>query len=115
MTATILVTGATGTTGGEVMRQLVAAGHTVRVLAHGPEAASKLPPQGVEAAIGQYDDVDSLAAALAGIEAVYAVTPVNARQVDWMRNVIDAARRAGVRRRLPRTDRGLRSRRGTQP
>jgi uncharacterized protein YbjT (DUF2867 family) len=98
MTATILVTGATGTTGGEVMRQLIAAGHTVRVLAHGPEAAKKLPQQGVETAIGQYDDVDGLAAALAGIEAVYAVTPVNPRQVDWMRNLIDAARRAGVRR-----------------
>ncbi len=98
MTARILVTGATGTTGGEVTRQLTEAGHDVRVLAHGAEAAAKLARPGVEVAIGQYDDLASLAAALAGIEAVYAVTPVNARQVDWMRNLIDAARRAEVRR-----------------
>ncbi len=97
MTATILVTGATGTTGGEVMRQLLAAGRAVRVLAHGPDAANRLPP-GVEAVIGQYDDAASLAAAFAGVQAVYAVTPVSPRQVEWMRNLIDAARRAGVRR-----------------
>lgn len=96
-TETILVTGATGNTGGEVLRQLLDAGYPVRVLVRGPEAAQQLPP-GAEAAIGDYDDTASLDAAFAGIEAVYAVTPVSPRALDWMRNLIDAARRAGVRR-----------------
>jgi uncharacterized protein YbjT (DUF2867 family) len=94
---TILVTGATGTTGGEVTRQLLEGGHRVRVLARGPEAASKLP-EGAQAVIGDHDDVASLDAAFAGVEAAYAVTPVSLRGVAWMRNLIDAARRAGVRR-----------------
>lgn len=98
MTARILVTGATGTTGGEVLRQLAAAGHPVRALVQGAEAAAKLARPGVELAIGHYDDPASLAAALAGVEAVYAVTPVSAKAVGWMRNLIDAARRAEVRR-----------------
>jgi uncharacterized protein YbjT (DUF2867 family) len=96
-TEPILVTGATGNTGGEVLRQLLDAGHAVRVLVRNPEAAQKLPP-GAQAAIGDYDDIASLDAAFAGVEAVYAVTPVSPRALDWMRNLIDAARRAGVRR-----------------
>lgn len=96
-TESILITGATGTTGGEVLRQLLDAGHPVRVLVRGPEAAAKLPP-GARAVIGDYDDLASLDAAFAGIEAVYAVTPVSPRALDWMRTLIDAARRAGVRR-----------------
>ena len=103
MTAKILVTGVTGTTGGEVARQLVAAGHNVRVLVRSSEAAKQLPLKGVETAIGHYDDVASLAAAFAGIEAAFAVTPVSASAVDWMRNLIDAAKRAEVSRaRVPR-------------
>lgn len=97
MTAKILVTGATGTTGSEVVRQLVTAGHAVRVLVHNAEAAKKLP-QGVETAQGNYDDAASLAQAFQGIEAVYALTAVNPKQVAWMRGLIDTAKRAGVQR-----------------
>lgn len=98
MTAKILVTGATGTTGAEVVRQLTAAGHTVRVLVHNAEAAKKLPQKNVEIAKGDYDDAANLAQAFKGIESVYALTPVNPKQVVWMRDLIDAAKRAGVKR-----------------
>jgi uncharacterized protein YbjT (DUF2867 family) len=98
MTTKILVTGATGTTGAELVRQLTAAGHVVRALVHGAEAAKKLPQRNVETVEGDYDDAASLAQAFEGIESIYALTPVHPKQVEWMRALIDAAKRAGVRR-----------------
>lgn len=69
---TILVTGATGTVGGQVLRQLMAAGHPVRALTR-DLAAAKLP-DGVEAFEGDLADPDSLEAALAGAGAVFLYT-----------------------------------------
>jgi uncharacterized protein YbjT (DUF2867 family) len=93
----ILITGATGNTGSEVVRQLLAAGQAVRVLAHSAESAKKLAA-GVETAVAEYDDSAGLDRAFAGVEAVYALTPVHQKQVEWMRRLIDTAKRAGVQR-----------------
>jgi uncharacterized protein YbjT (DUF2867 family) len=90
----VVVTGASGKTGGAVARLLAAAGQPYRLLARRSDATLNA------AAVvhGDYDDVDSLAAAFAGAQAVYAVTPIHPRQVAWMRNLVDAAARAGVQR-----------------
>lgn len=97
MQAKILITGATGNTGAEVLRQLLAAGHPVRVLAHSAESAKKLPG-GVETLVGDFDDAAALDRAFAGIEAVYALTPVNPKSVEWMQRLVEIANRAGVQR-----------------
>ncbi len=44
MISTILVTGGTGNLGSEVVRQLVAAGVSVRALVRNPQKAAGLPP-----------------------------------------------------------------------
>jgi uncharacterized protein YbjT (DUF2867 family) len=65
----ILVTGATGNVGGELIQQLNAAGQPVRALVRGRSAAG-LPP-GVDTAVGNLDEPGSLHGALNGVRAVF--------------------------------------------
>ena len=69
---TILVTGATGAVGREVVAQLVEAGHPVRALTRDPAKAS-LPPQ-VEAVAGDLTRPETLDAAFDGVTAVHLIT-----------------------------------------
>ncbi|TDC72801.1 NAD-dependent epimerase/dehydratase family protein [Micromonospora sp. KC606] len=87
----ILVTGATGFVGRNVVDQLVRAGVSVRALTRNP-AAAKLPPQ-VEVVEGDLTAPDSLAPALAGVEKMY-LFPVE----QAAREVVALAERAGIGR-----------------
>ncbi|MGW4844940.1 NAD(P)H-binding protein [Nocardia brasiliensis] len=73
MASKYLVIGATGHVGGQVVSQLAAAGAQVRAVARNP-AAARLP-EAVEVVRGDLTDPDALAAALAGIDAVYLTWP----------------------------------------
>ena len=86
----ILVVGATGTNGREVVARLVAQGQRVRALVR--RAA---PGDGVEQVVGDLDDPASLAAALRGVERAFVVTPVDERAGRWFANFLAAARAAG--------------------
>jgi uncharacterized protein YbjT (DUF2867 family) len=92
----ILVTGANGTTGSEITRQLVAGGRSVRALLRRREAGAKLP-HAVEIATGSFEDLPSLAAAMKGVEAVFLISFEHPDQLALQANVIEAARKAGVR------------------
>jgi uncharacterized protein YbjT (DUF2867 family) len=94
----ILVTGANGTTGSEIARQLAADGRPVRALVRRRENAAKLPRAGVEIAIGSFDDLPSLDAALKGVEAVFLISFDHPEQLALQANVIEATRKAGVQR-----------------
>jgi uncharacterized protein YbjT (DUF2867 family) len=67
----ILITGATGTVGGQVLAQLTAAGAAVRALVRNPGAA-RLPPQ-LEVVRGDLTVPDTLDACLDGIDTVFLV------------------------------------------
>lgn len=69
----ILVTGATGNVGGQVVRQLTAAGLPVRALTRDPETARL--PDTVAAVRGDLRDPASLETALSGVGAVFLVWP----------------------------------------
>ncbi|MGP3969976.1 NAD(P)H-binding protein [Streptomyces sp. 6N223] len=76
---TVVVTGATGTVGGEVARRLVAAGHPVRLLARRPERLRERPElagPGTEVVTADLDadEPARLAAALAGARSVFLLT-----------------------------------------
>ena len=105
-----LLTGATGLLGSHIAAKLRAAGRDVRGLVRGGSDTSFLDSIGVDKAVGDITDADSLAAALDGVETVYHVA---ARGGDWgpweefvavtvegTRNMIQAAARAGVKRFL---------------
>ena len=67
---TILVTGATGNVGAEVVDALLADGHPVRALVRGDRRETTLPA-GVEAVPGDLNDPASLTDAMTGVEALF--------------------------------------------
>jgi uncharacterized protein YbjT (DUF2867 family) len=92
----ILVTGATGTVGSSLVRQLHAAGHPVRALTRDPSAAARRLPAGVEVVHGDFDRPYTLAAALDGVERLHLVAMGGALANGP--EILDLARKAGVRR-----------------
>jgi uncharacterized protein YbjT (DUF2867 family) len=64
----ILVTGATGRVGGEVVRQLAGAGVGVRAFVRDASAARAELPTGVEIAQGDFEHPETLTAAMQGVE-----------------------------------------------
>ena len=91
----ILVTGATGTTGGATLRALLARGARVRALVRNP--AGWRVPDGVEVAIGDFQNPAALSSALHGVERAFLVHPGSQAQVASESAFIAAAAQAGVR------------------
>ena len=94
----ILVTGATGMFGGGITRELAQRGVSVRAMTSNPAHAEELKGPGVEPVVADMDHPEALSDAVTGVETVFLVSPmdehVRAREV----NVLEAAKRAGVRR-----------------
>jgi len=91
----VLVTGASGTTGGEVLRTLLAAGIPARALVRSREKARALP-SGCEIAIGSFGDPASLADACRGVRSVFMTSFDSPDQLQLQKNLIEASRNAGV-------------------
>jgi dihydroflavonol-4-reductase len=105
----VLVTGATGFTGGHLARALSAEGHGVRALVRDPAAAGDLAAGGIELVGGDLRDRGSLERAVAGVEVVYHIAAIyrqagvssdtyRAVNATAVGDLVDAAARAGVRR-----------------
>jgi uncharacterized protein YbjT (DUF2867 family) len=92
----VLVVGATGAVGGEVIAALLATGARVRVLVRDPDRVSDLPGD-VERAQGDLHDPASLTRALTGVRSAFYVSPHEADEVELARNFVEACERAGVR------------------
>lgn len=98
----ILVTGATGTQGGAVARELLNRGYAVRGLTRNPQSdrAKAMSTIGVEVVQGDFDDGASLAAAMAGVHGVFAVTSFwehgYDKEVRHGQQLVDAALAASV-------------------
>ncbi|HZE89355.1 MAG TPA: SDR family oxidoreductase [Verrucomicrobiae bacterium] len=94
----ILVTGATGNTGMEVVRQVTARGGRVRALVRSPEKAVTVTGGGgIETAAGDLAHPETLARALAGIEKVFLLSTGDPRQVELQGNLVVAAKKSGVK------------------
>ncbi|MFK0009034.1 SDR family oxidoreductase [Paenarthrobacter sp. NPDC090520] len=102
----VLVVGATGYLGGQVVDQLLTHGKPVRALVRDASDPSKLQAKGVEIARGDMLDVGSLIQAMTGVDAVistaagYTRNDKNAEAIDTFgnNNLAVAANHAGVRR-----------------
>lgn len=97
MTVTpILVTGATGTIGSEVVKQLVKGGHRVRALVRDPARAAGLG-DAVEIVVADLSRPETLPAAFAGVDSVFVAS--NGLDIAALEgNAYDAALKAGVKR-----------------
>lgn len=67
----VLVTGATGFLGSNLVRRLLSDGHQVRILARSEIKARPLAKQGAEIAFGDIGDRDALQSAVRDVEGVY--------------------------------------------
>jgi dihydroflavonol-4-reductase len=107
----VAVTGATGLVGANLVAALNQAGHTVRATRRASSDISTLEDMKVEWAEADLDDETALAAAFEGAELVFhcaAAVTIKRKIEPWIfdanvtgtRNVIEACRKAGVRRLL---------------
>ena len=92
-TVKVLVTGATGDTGGYAINELLARGHRVRALAHKPDERSKrLQDRGVEVVYGDLLDFGQVR----GVNRAYFVYPIRPGILQAAAYFAQAAREAGV-------------------
>jgi uncharacterized protein YbjT (DUF2867 family) len=94
----ILITGATGIVGSEVVKAVKERDARVRAFVRDPEKAREKLGDGVELAIGDFADPQSVRAALDGADEVFLSCADDPRRVEWERNAIRDAATAGVRR-----------------
>ncbi len=105
----VLVTGATGFTGGHLARALAGRGYHVRTLARRTAQARELEAAGIESTIGDLQDRSALQDAVRGVDIVYHIAAVyrqagipasryRAVNATAVGDLIDAAASAGVRR-----------------
>jgi len=93
---TILVTGATGNIGRQVVEHLVKRGADVRAFVRDPSKASF--PEGVSVAQGDFLDVDSLRKAMSGISTLFLLNAVVPDEFTQALIALNVARSAGIER-----------------
>lgn len=93
---TILVTGATGTVGRQVVAQLISRGADVRALVRDPARADL--PAGVAVVQGDLLDVDALRNALSGVSTLFLLNAVVPDEVSQALIALNLAREADIER-----------------
>jgi uncharacterized protein YbjT (DUF2867 family) len=96
--AKILISGATGNVGGELAKALSRMGVRFRAMVRSPgrvPALVSLP--GIKLVNGDFDNRDTLAGALQGVERAFLATASSERAEAQQRAFVDAARQEGVR------------------
>jgi dihydroflavonol-4-reductase len=105
----VLVTGATGFTGGHLARTFAGRGYSVRALARRKTQADELAASGIDPIVGTLDDRPALARAVKDVDVVYHIAAVyrqaglsastyQAVNVRAIADLIDASAAAGVQR-----------------
>jgi uncharacterized protein YbjT (DUF2867 family) len=113
---TVLVAGATGQTGHQIVKHLRANGFRVRALVRDPETARQQLGPDAEYAVGDVKEPAAVSAAVSGVTAV--ISSIGARSKDGpdrpemidyqgVRNLVDAARAAHVRQFVLVSSRGV--------
>lgn len=93
---TILVTGATGSVGSQIVHRLVEEGASVRAIARSPEKADL--PASVDVRKGDMTDIPSMRAALEGVDTLFLLNAVVADEVTQAILTLSLARDAGIQR-----------------
>ena len=93
----VLITGATGDTGRAAVREAVGCGLAVRAMVHGEDARSEaLGKLGADIVVGDLLEIDTVLAAMRGIDAAYHVWPVQPGLIHATVNFAQGAKEAGV-------------------
>jgi NAD(P)H dehydrogenase (quinone) len=93
----VLVTAATGFTGGATVEEFLARGRHVRALAHREDARSKrLQELGAEVVFGDFLDLDAIRAAVQGVRRAYFCYPIRPGIIQATAYFAQAAKEAGI-------------------
>src|ERR687890_1807976 len=92
----ILITGATGNNGTEILKRLLRADVQVRAMVRNRERASAIASPHVEVVEGDFDRPETLLAALDGVQRAFLLTHSSERAQAQQIAFIDAARQSGV-------------------
>jgi NAD(P)H dehydrogenase (quinone) len=97
MTRTVLITGATGDTGRASVKESLALGLKVRALVHSKDKRSAaLEKLGADAVIGDLLEINTVRAAMEGVDSAYFCWPVKPGLIHATVNFAQAAKEAGV-------------------
>lgn len=96
---TILITGATGNVGSELVRALRHSGVSCRAMVRGPDLAAARERLGeIELVQADFDDGEAVARALDGVDRAFLLTPSSERAEAQQCGFVEIAARQGVRR-----------------
>ena len=94
----ILVTGATGTVGTELVKALTSRGEHVRVMVRDPDKATSTLGRGVEVVQGDFGNPETFDAALRDVEKVFLLSPPSPQMGEQHGKFVESAKQAGVQR-----------------
>jgi NAD(P)H dehydrogenase (quinone) len=98
MNRKVLITGATGDTGRAAVKETIALGLDVRAMVHSKDDRSEaLKKLGAEVVLGDHLEINTVRAAMEGINAAYFVWPVQPGVIHATVNFAQAAKEAGVK------------------
>jgi len=109
MPSRTLVTGATGTVGAYLVRELSKRGELTRAAVHSEARAWKIREANVELFEMDFSKTDTVDAALKGIERLYLLTPFAAGQYEIAEYVVNKAKESGVKYIVRQSALGARS------
>jgi NAD(P)H dehydrogenase (quinone) len=93
---TVLVLGASGTIGSQVVKDLEGKAVNVRVTSRKQEVVEKLISEGNDCKYLDLDDPGTFALALAGVDRVFLLTGYTVAMLTQSKTLVDAAKKAGV-------------------
>ncbi|MGB5158514.1 MAG: SDR family oxidoreductase [Desulfobacterales bacterium] len=91
----ILVAGATGNTGSEIVKQLLEKGIEFKAMSRKKSKGRTIA--GVNWVDGDFADIGSLVSAFAGVKRIYIAMPAHPDNEAWINNAIIASKKAGVK------------------
>ena len=93
----ILITGATGNVGTELVKRLARRGEKVRAFVRRGSTRGAIPVRGVEFVEGDFNEPASFLPALAGIDRLFLLIPSREHVERQQKEFVDAAKQSGVR------------------
>lgn len=110
----ILVLGATGNTGSEVVRQLQQTGADFGVMVRNTNSTATMNLQPYQVREGNFTDVAAMEKAMQGVKRIYVSMPIHQDNKLWVENVIAAAKAANVEHVVKLSGMGAKSDAGSE-